>query len=264
MALRWLQVPRRIKLEPSSYRGRQLFPHLRPSRIFGSGFHGAVDGHSPGLVAIEADKGRLRESLTNDLHRETPNTSAVNSSCGFGRPTGRLPRLVFGDGGVDLGFLDLSADSAVPRAFGVWILVQRSLPGRSPVRHGAPLLVREVGFLIFRTGVVTATGLPSPRCPDARRGRRNRTARDLDMLGPGQRFRLRPDEPRSPVRTHPPGAVGVEDPSVQPQKRKVYTPDYSISHPCTVSLAPPGSGGSPVTGVVRARMERGSLSCGFA
>ncbi len=50
-----------------------------------------------------------------------------------------------------------------------------------------------------------------------------------------------PGSPRSPVRTHPPGAAGVEDPGVQPQKGELCTPDYSR----TVSLAPPESGGSP-------------------
>ena len=42
------------------------------------------------------------------------------------RPPGRFPRLVLGDGGVDLGFLDLLGGSAVPQGLQRVAFVQRN------------------------------------------------------------------------------------------------------------------------------------------
>jgi hypothetical protein len=57
-------------------------------------------------------------------HREPPNTSVMNSSCDF--TPGRLPRLVLGDGGVDLGFLDLLGGCAVAQGLQRAVLVHRN------------------------------------------------------------------------------------------------------------------------------------------
>ena len=42
------------------------------------------------------------------------------------RPPGGLPRLVLGDGGVDLGFLDLLGGCAVPQGLQRVVLVHRN------------------------------------------------------------------------------------------------------------------------------------------
>ena len=46
------------------------------------------------------------------------------------RPPGRLPRLVLGDGGVDLGFLDLLGGCAVPQGLHRVVLVHRNHDSR--------------------------------------------------------------------------------------------------------------------------------------
>jgi hypothetical protein len=45
------------------------------------------------------------------------------------RPPSRLPRLVLGDGGVDLGFLDLLGGCAVPQGLQRVVLVHRNHHG---------------------------------------------------------------------------------------------------------------------------------------